>query len=193
MFPSLREIDLTNSFAVDGVAAAILQNCPFLEKFTYNTSRGHEELVSVVRYSEYNRALTPLYPESSVDTLYHLYFDGRAMKATHNLEEIIMDGSVLYTDYSQSGYQPNKILLQECGSKVLERVSMRNTKMYVLDPMLTFFEALSEGTEIFDMPQNVLIEFIRNAPTTLRWFRSNLTAANIEIVQHERPEIEFVS
>ena len=115
------------------------------------------------------------------------------MKATHNLKEIIMDGSVLYIDYSQSGYQPNKILLQECGSKVLERVSMRNTKMYVLDPMLTFFEALSEGTEIFDMPQNVLIEFIRNAPTTLRWFRSNLTAANIEIVQHERPEIEFVS
>ena len=29
--------------------------------------------------------------------------------------------------------------------------------------------------------------------TTLRWFRSNLTRANIEILHHECPEIESVS
>ena len=181
MFPSLREINLTNSFAEDEVAAGFFENCPSLEKFTYNTSRGHEELVSVERYSKYTDALTPLYPESIVDTLYDLDFDGRAMKAAHNLKEVIMDDSVLSINYYGFRDLPDRrrYLLHECGSKVLERVSMRNTKMCVHD--------LSEPVdpyEIFDM---------RNAPTTLRWFRSNLTAANIEIVQHERPEIEFVS
>ena len=43
------------------------------------------------------------------------------------------------------------------------------------------------------IPQTALLKFIRDAPTTLRWFRSNLTQANIEMFHHERPQIECMS
>ena len=72
-------------------------------------------------------------------------------------------------------------LLQKCSSTVLERVSLRNAKLVVLG-----------RSGHHDMPQTALLNFIRNAPTTLRWFRSNLTQDNIAIVQQERPAIEFV-
>ena len=72
-------------------------------------------------------------------------------------------------------------LLQRCSSTVLERVSLRNAKLVVLG---------RPGHH--DMPQTALLNFIRNAPTTLRWFRSNLPQDNIAIVQQERPAIEFV-
>ena len=164
LLPSLRELNLTNSFGACRITDGFFENCPYLENFTYSAStrRGHKKWL-------------------------YLSFVGSAMKAAHNLKDLNIDDLRLFihdTDYLDLADQ-RRYLLSECGSKVLERVSMRNTKMYVDD--------FPGPSETFDMPHNLLIEFIRNAPTTLRWFRSNLTAANIEIVQHERPEIEFVS
>ena len=93
-------------------------------------------------------------------------------------DDTITDGS----------FRPNNLvsdvfIFHKCSSKVLERVSIRNVTCYC-------------GTEeipLIDISQNALIKFIRKAPITLRWFRSNLTTQNIEMLQRERPDIEFVA
>ena len=72
---------------------------------------------------------------------------------------------------------------------VLERVSLRSSKFLVMT--LNGSEWMVKT--IVAIPQNALIKYIRNAPTTLRWFRSDLTTENIQMLHHERPEIEFVS
>jgi hypothetical protein len=38
-----------------------------------------------------------------------------------------------------------------------------------------------------------LIKFVRNAPPTLRWFRSDFTPDNMKILRMERPEIELLN
>jgi hypothetical protein len=47
--------------------------------------------------------------------------------------------------------------------------------------------------EIYDVTQDMIIKFVRNAPSSLIWFRSDLTKENIHMLQKERPEIEFVA
>ena len=120
-------------------------------------------------------------------------FDGTALMKAHNLKELHMDDAVFVVyDHEVAGVLLEMtedaeddaaalptLLLQKCSSTVLERVSLRNAKFAVL------------GCH-HDMPQMALLNFIRNAPMTLRWFRSNLTKDNIAIVQQERPAIEFV-
>lgn len=41
-------------------------------------------------------------------------------------------------------------------------------------------------------PQTTWIKFIRNAPRSLRWFRSDLSQDNIDMLRSERSENEFV-
>ena len=85
-------------------------------------------------------------------------------------------------------------LFYKCCSKVLERVSLRNTHFTMVQPRIVVpWEIRFSRHPRYAIPQKALIKFIRNAPTTLRWFRSNLTTENIKMLQHERPEIEFVS
>jgi hypothetical protein len=64
--------------------------------------------------------------------------------------------------------------------KSLERVSIRNVKYYY--PF---------GKENYT--QNALIKFVRNAPPTLRWLRSDLTPENMTMLRIERPGIELVN
>jgi hypothetical protein len=65
----------------------------------------------------------------------------------------------------------------------LERVSIKNAR----------YRDYAEGQEMIRLlPQKVLIKFVRNAPR-LRYFRSDLTQANIMMLRMEKPEIEFVS
>ena len=72
-------------------------------------------------------------------------------------------------------------LFSYCRTK-LERVSIRNAKWYG--------RGCPEETVI---PQNALIKFVRNAPTSLRWFRSDLTEENLTLLRSERPGIELVN
>ena len=104
-------------------------------------------------------------------------------------DDTITDGS----------FRPNNLvsdvfIFHKCSSKVLERVSLHNTNYFV--PIIgagMFVQRLALQDTLKAIPQKALIKFIRNAPTTLRWFRSNLTTENIKMLHHERPEIEFVS
>jgi hypothetical protein len=40
--------------------------------------------------------------------------------------------------------------------------------------------------------QNALIKFVRNAPSSIRWFRSDLTLENMNMLRMERPGIELL-
>ena len=75
-------------------------------------------------------------------------------------------------------------LFYECTSKVLERVSIKNAK---------YGGHYTEQEDVFPIPQTALIKYIRNAPTSLRWFRSDLSDENITMLQSERPAIEFTN
>ena len=166
LLPSLREVDFTNTCACTIIVNNYFGNCPQLERMTFHNN-------------------------NQVGTCFG--FDGTALMKAHNLKELHMDDAVFVVyDHEVAGVLLEMtedaeddaaalptLLLQKCSSTVLERVSLRNAKFAVL------------GCH-HDMPQMALLNFIRNAPMTLRWFRSNLTKDNIAIVQQERPAIEFV-
>mmetsp|Transcript_29749 Transcript_29749/g.33368 ORF Transcript_29749/g.33368 Transcript_29749/m.33368 type:complete len:91 (-) Transcript_29749:31-303(-) len=76
---------------------------------------------------------------------------------------------------------PPNFIVHECGSKVLERFSIRNAKYHKIDN--------TSGS----VSQNMLIKFIRQAPATLTWFRSDLTQENIEMLTKEQPRIQLLN
>ena len=160
LLPSLREVDFTNMFVGPDVVELFFENCSCLEKLTFKNK------FFACGGSEFKDAknLKQLYMDDS-----HFCTDERNCDAYSNLENEVVS---------------NEFLLHDCSSKVLERVSMRNAKMYVNGKKTSLIPAI---------PQKALMKFILNAPRTLRWFRSDLTPENIKIVQRERPDIEFVS
>jgi hypothetical protein len=111
---------------------------------------------------------------------------------TSNLKEIIMDDSVFYCEYAQTMCHgededdddedlTRRFIFHRC-CETLERVSIRNAKWFL------------DRTNITRMiSQNALIKFVRLAPHTLRWFRSDLTQENINMLRLERPDIELIN
>ena len=120
--------------------------------------------------------------------LYHcirssiISYDGADMSSATNLKEIYMDGAQFYDllyPFQAWVFENDdipdffhKFLFYRCSSKVLERISIRNAR---------------------NVTQKMLIKFIRKAPTSLRWFRSDLTPANMAMLRLERPEIELLN
>ena len=76
--------------------------------------------------------------------------------------------------------------------KALERVSIRNMKWN-----FTFGHDFNDDDDIEDQKlifvQNILIKFVRNAPPSLHWFRSDLTQDNMTMLRMERPGIELLN
>jgi hypothetical protein len=68
---------------------------------------------------------------------------------------------------------------------MLERVSIRNAYWYM--------DNVGHVADHFIVPQNVLIKFVRNAPPSLCWFRSDLTPENMNMLRLERPDIELLN
>ena len=97
--------------------------------------------------------------------------DGVDMRLATNLKEIYMDGAQFC---GCNDDKPDTFLFHKCihNNKVLERISIRNAR---------------------DITQKMLIKFIRKAPPSLRWFRSDLTSANMAMLRLERPEIELLN
>jgi hypothetical protein len=112
--------------------------------------------------------------------------DGCNMKSSDNLKEIIMDDSEFVYDQtvkdtiSNLENYRNNFIFHFC-SKSLERISIRNAKVC---------ETRDEPTVV--IPQNALIKFDRNVPP-LRWFQSDLTQENMNMLQLERPDIELLN
>lgn len=91
---------------------------------------------------------------------------------------------------SINGYgdpESDNYLFMWCNKKGLECVSIKNATWRDSDDTRRFRRG---GSGV--LPQEVLIKFVRKTPS-LRWFRSDLTAANVAMLKEERPEITFVS
>jgi len=72
---------------------------------------------------------------------------------------------------------------------LLERLSLRNVTYFRTD----IYHLSEKPTTVLPIPQQELMRVVRNAPPSLKWFRSDLTLDNITMLKKERPGIEFVS
>jgi hypothetical protein len=160
LFPNLREINLSNAAIFNYVLHNFSNNCPQLEKVTWNNINRQRSCI---------------------------HLDGIEMRSSDNLKEIIMDGSDFFYRTDQDSMLSNlenhidKFIFHCCRSKALERVSIRNAKWFNHNLIINL------------VPQNVLLKFVRNAPSSLRWFRSDLTQENMDMLRLERPEIELLN
>ncbi|OEU23278.1 hypothetical protein FRACYDRAFT_233451 [Fragilariopsis cylindrus CCMP1102] len=121
---------------------------------------------------------------------YYFCVYGNEMQASKNLKEINMNNSnfVLFDcKISDLNNYPDIFMFYHC-CKVLERVSIRN--MHFLN--YNVFDDDDKPTRE-DFTQNVLIKFVRNAPPTLHWFRSDLTPDNMTMLRMDRPGIELLN
>ena len=107
--------------------------------------------------------------------------DGDELSSAKNLKGFYMDN--FYMDHTmflryedEDTLDSNIFVFHKCSSKRLERVSIKNARF--CDKPLS---------------QKTLIKFVRNAPSSLRWFRSNTTKENIDMLRSERPEIDLVN
>jgi hypothetical protein len=112
--------------------------------------------------------------------------NGLGMGLSTNLREIHMDNTLFhcgpyFTNYKFADLNNHqKVFIFHGCSRSLECVSMRNMKL----PRSTFND--DHHRKIFQ--QNALVKFVRNAPS-LRWFRSDLSADNIDMLQEERSRL----
>jgi len=115
----------------------------------------------------------------------NIYADGSEIQSATNLKEIIMD------DCKFVSYLKNPIIINNTtaflfhcwSSKVLERVSILNARYRI-----------SGGNSDELILQNAIIKYIRNgAPPSLRWFRSELSQKNMDMLQSEQPRILFLN
>ena len=168
MLPNLRELDMSNvggNYFDESVLESFSRNCPKLERITWN----------------------------NIDINCLVCLDGSNIDLSTNLTEIIMDGS---TFCGTNEYDPDNdldklsdlennsdvFLFCRCKSQVLERLSIRGA----------IYNG-GYGCENEIVPQNALIKYIRRAPRALRWFRSDLSKENIEMLRLERPDIELLN
>ena len=155
-----------------------LSNNGFGSKCLYNLTSNYLKLEKITWHNIDRK-------QSTID------IDGWYMWNATNLREIYMDNSVFCVedvderdqllDLENDEYS-NIFLFHKCSSKLLERVSIRNAKW-----------VCCASDDLTAIPQNALIKFIRNAPTSLRWFRSDLTEDNMNMLRSERPGIELVN
>ena len=172
LVPNLRKIDLSNTDITNELLSGLADRCPLLESITWNNNTRYSSIV---------------------------YMDGRDMESFRNLKEIIMDDSCFIDCYGGMSdlvlHFPNLYLFFKCchpgsnttatttpdphGACKLERLSIRHAYDYT-----------NTGTTL---SQNSLLKFVRNAPPTLKWFRSDLSPANMKLLRTERPDIELVN
>ena len=136
----------------------------------------------------------PLLEKVTADNLVDICFtlDGSDMRFCNNVKEIYMDhssfnhrGNILKDKISDSNNHHDIFMFHYC-CKALERVSIRNMKFRI-------FWGDDNDDDDEDFTQNLLIKFVRNAPPTLHWFRSDLTPDNITMLRMERPGIELLN
>ena len=117
---------------------------------------------------------------------FHLV-DGGYFAPFHNLKEITLDNRCFFFNLNQRRDMADRtntteFLFHKCirNNTKLARVSMKNVGYKM------------RGDRLFNrtLPQRVLMKFVRNVPS-LTYFRSDLSAENIAILQLERPEIVF--
>jgi len=130
----------------------------------------------------------PLLEKITCNNNNNIYADGSEIQSATNLKEIFMDNCIIsylkpIVTANNNNNNNNLFLFHYWSSRNklnLERVSIRNAKYF------GNFDKLV-------IPQNALVKYIRNAPLSLQWFRSELSQENIDMLQLERPGIQFLN
>ena len=171
MLPSLQEIDLTNAIGLDDSRSPSFRCSGCLEKLTWNGLNGlsdyhdHSCGISLKQKIPNIKKMKDI----SIDdyTFYiNVLFNRDSLNSLWNL-----DGSKkLQTIFSTLRF-----------AKKLERLSILNLRLGSPNHMCVF-------------PQEALIKFVRcTLQPSVRWLRSDLSKANIDMLHLEYPNIEFVS
>ena len=163
ILPKLLKVDFSNASFGQSVLEQFSFECPLLEKVT----------------SENNR--------------YHYHVNGFDFRASKNLKEIHMNNSsfsIFFREIMDLNNHHEIFMFHYC-CKALERVSIRNMKFGDFLRYDDDFNCDEDQKLIF--VQNILIKFVRNAPPSLHWFRSDLTPDNITMLRMERPGIELLN
>ena len=182
MVPNLLELDFSHTMTSTRILGKFAVRCPRLEIIRWN----------------YNVDCIRVYP---IDA------DGRDLQSMNNLKELYLDNWCFNFDYyysmnededtddvdddnnndpiaadamSDNSNYPDAFLFHSLSDKPLERISIRNARC-------------TNGGNEETIPQSILLKFVRKAPATLVWFRSDLTRANIQILQSERPGIQLLN
>ena len=169
ILPRLREVNLSYMPVSGRNLLYFSKHCPLLEKITLN-----------------NSFLFILDPGTLNDNWGFKAFslNGSDMRHSNNLKEINLDSSRFKCDglyrnaIEDLNDHPKVCMFHRC-CKALERVSIRNPRLCDEDD-----KAISQDT---------LIKFVRNAPPSLHWFRSDLTTDNMAMLRIERPGIKLLN
>lgn len=117
----------------------------------------------------------------------NLLIGGEDFKSANNLKDLNLDNSVLYhgdiplshfgddSAYARGGW----CMLVQC--RRLERLSIKGISA-------TLFRGSPQAVS-----NDVIAKYVRHAPPTLRWLRSDLSQDYVAMLKQERPEITFVS
>lgn len=167
ILPNLREVDMSHVRITHTAAEAFAKNCPQLEIFRWNGSDDG------------------------------LHITGQDLKICRNLKELYLDEARLYFGRPQNivplfmkeldhiPQESDVWIFFGCSSK-LERVSLRGTKWFHF-----WLDCGRRGPQpAYPLQQEGLMKFVRRTPT-LKWFRSDLSADNIAILQKERRGVTF--
>lgn len=142
ILPNLREINLSNTSFDYEVFLDFPQKCMHLNKITWNNIRYDSNVSITGEDMRYENNLTQICMDDSI------FRAGFYCKWMSNLEDV-----------KYSTIYPFHALM----SSVLERVSIRNARWFPR-------KYPSKKIETFNIQQNALIKFVRNAPKSLRWF-----------------------
>ena len=182
MVPNLQQLDLSHTMMGTSILGKFAVRCPRLEIIRWNFNRDSYGIDAEG------------YELDSLNFLKELYFDNCYFGFDHHR---LIDENGDYNDFhgdddddngvveidamSDSNNYPNIFLFHKLNNKPLERISLRNARYKDF------------GLIVHTVPQQILMKFVRNAPSTLVWFRSDLSATNIRILQSERPGIQFLN
>ena len=168
---NLRVVDLSNCIFYDEkMLPRFLKNCSSLEQITYNTIRSESSALEII-YTELKNC-SSLTEINMVDSIFVWYNDG-------------------LSDIENEKYS-NMFLFWKCSSKVLRNVSIKNA-MYYRNELVPEEMGLRQRLPqvLVALLQKAMIKFIRNGPPSLRYFHSDLTPANRDMLRLERPDIVF--
>ena len=152
-------------------------NFGFMEEIRGGNSNSTVEKVTANRTEDYTLLGTEF---QHLDSLKELHMDDCTFKKDIqiNRENLLSDLNYLCYD----ACYPDMYIFLHC--KCIERLSIRNAK---------FQSKFESKVPVRSIPQDWLIKFVRRAPPSLKWFRSDLNQTNIDMLQLDYPGIEFVN
>jgi len=182
MVPNLQELDFSNTTTSNILLEEFALRCPRLEIIRWNYNNTGIGISAAGDRLECMNNLKELYFDNSFFCFNHSNPIDEATDADDDDDDDDNGVTAFEAMVSRNNY-PNVFLFHRLCDKPLERISIRNARYTDPDDICNHII----------IPQSILMKFVRKAPATLVWFRSDLSPANIRILQSERPGIQFLN